>query len=146
MNIGGTCVSQLAVARTTWMSNVGHIAPILATCAESRFTDRFRCNTFFKGDSLRDAVSQGGADYTPSSPNYPSFFATGGPRSMLRSYRIPYSSSSRTVGTSEFTPGCCQTEWLHRGKVVTSFALGTRRHEIGAADLHARASANAPRR
>ncbi len=37
----------------------------VAPYTESKFSDRFRYNTFFIGDSVRDAVSQGRADYTP---------------------------------------------------------------------------------
>lgn len=33
--------------------------------AESKFSDRFRYNTFFIGDNVRQAVSEGLADYTP---------------------------------------------------------------------------------
>ena len=37
----------------------------VAPYTESKFSDKFRYNTFFIGDNVRDAVSQGLADYTP---------------------------------------------------------------------------------
>jgi len=37
----------------------------VAPYAESKFSERFRYNTFFIGDNVREAVSQGMADYTP---------------------------------------------------------------------------------
>ncbi len=37
----------------------------LAPYTESKFSDRFRYNTFFIGENVRDAVSSGLADYTP---------------------------------------------------------------------------------
>jgi acyl-CoA hydrolase/GNAT superfamily N-acetyltransferase len=36
-----------------------------APYTEQKFSDKFRYNTFFIGDSVRDAVAQGMADYTP---------------------------------------------------------------------------------
>ena len=37
----------------------------VAPYAESKFSDKFRYNTFFIGDNVRGAVSEGRADYTP---------------------------------------------------------------------------------
>ena len=37
----------------------------VALYTESKFSDKFRYNTFFIGDNVRDAVNQGRADYTP---------------------------------------------------------------------------------
>lgn len=37
----------------------------VAPYTESKFSDKFRYNTFFIGDNVRDAVSEGLADYTP---------------------------------------------------------------------------------
>ncbi|MBF0288551.1 MAG: GNAT family N-acetyltransferase [SAR324 cluster bacterium] len=47
-------------------NQVIHIRTLgVAAYTESKFSDKFRYNTFFIGDNVRDAVSQGRADYTP---------------------------------------------------------------------------------
>ncbi|MBF0289475.1 MAG: GNAT family N-acetyltransferase [SAR324 cluster bacterium] len=47
-------------------NQVIHIRSLgVAAYTESKFSDKFRYNTFFIGDNVRDAVSQGRADYTP---------------------------------------------------------------------------------
>lgn len=50
----------------------------VAPYAESKFPDRFRYNTFFIGDNVRAAVSEGVADYTPMFlSEVPNLFRTG---------------------------------------------------------------------
>jgi len=50
----------------------------IAPYTESKFSDKFRYNTFFIGDSVRSAVSEGVADYTPIFlSEVPALFRTG---------------------------------------------------------------------
>ena len=50
----------------------------VALYTESKFSDRFRYNTFFIGDNVRDAVSECRADYTPIFlSELPALFRTG---------------------------------------------------------------------
>ena len=75
-------------------NQIFHIRSLgVAAYSESRFTDHFRCNSFFIGDSVRDAVTDGRADYTP-------IFLSEAP-SLFRSGRAPVDVALIEVSTPD---------------------------------------------
>ena len=61
-----TLVEALSAAEGIRDTEIVHILTLgVATYAEPKFGDRFRHNAYFIGPNVRDAVSDGRADYTP---------------------------------------------------------------------------------
>ena len=61
-----TLVEALSAREDISDTEIVHILTLgVATYAEPRFGDRFRHNAYFIGPNVRDAVSEGRADYTP---------------------------------------------------------------------------------
>jgi len=61
-----TLVEALSARADIADTEIVHILTLgVATYAEPRFGDRFRCNAYFIGPNVRGAIAEGRADYTP---------------------------------------------------------------------------------